>query len=255
MLTVRTPESDHSTQYTGSTPRSTKAPFGGSASIHSEPPRPVDLPFQPDSPRIPAFFMHVEGFQVDVVQQVSARIADGLLLRECLTMGDWVEPYPFEDQNGNTVPDKLWRTLVAGKDPNGKNPPSWYHRACLQCFAYSTPSGDINTSSLINNPKTPSLVVSFLKRVQSVVWQRVFLKSKERKLFHEHLFGLWPNEAPAGDLICILYGCSVPVILREIKDPKNPHYELIGESYIYGLMDGEALESLPAKGTTIFKLG
>ena len=44
-------------------------------------------------------------------------------------------------------------------------------------------------------------------------------------------------------------------MLREIKDPKNPHYELIGGSFIYGLMDGEALESLPARGFTLFKLG
>ena len=66
-----------------------------------------------------------------------------------------------------------------------------------------------------------------------------------------------PNETRVGDLICILYGCSVPVILREIKDPNTQetlHYELIGESYIYVLMDGEAVESMPASGRT-FKLG
>ena len=156
--------------------------------------------------------MYAEGFQVDTIQEVSARIADGLLLRECLIMGGWGEPYPLT--TNRNIPDELLRTLVAGKDHKGRNPPRWYHRACLQCFAYSTSSGDINTSSLIANLETPSLVVKFLKRVQSVVWERVFLKSKQQKLF-----GLGPNEARKGDLICILFGCSVPVILREIRDP------------------------------------
>jgi hypothetical protein len=32
------------------------------------------------------------------------------------------------------------------------------------------------------------------------------------------LLGLVPEEAQVGDLICILYGCSVPVVLRRLKD-------------------------------------
>ena len=121
------------------------------------------------SERVKAFLMLVEGFQVDVVEKVSARIADGLLLRECLLMSGWEEPYPFEEIR--EVPDALWRTLVAGKDPKGKNPPIWYHRACLHCLAASTPAGGINTSTLIKDSSTPSLVVKFLKWVQSVVWE------------------------------------------------------------------------------------
>ncbi|KAG7006525.1 hypothetical protein G7Y79_00014g037000 [Physcia stellaris] len=199
-----------------------------------------------------AFFINVEGFQIDTIHQVSGRIADGLLLRECLVMGGLAEPYTLDPKG--IVPDKLWRTLVAGKDPNGKNPPSWYHRACLQCLAQSTVAGDINTSTLIGRPWTPSLVVEFLRRVQSVVWQRIFIESSVRRFF-----GLAPNEARVGDMICILYGCSVPVILREIKDRSTQeilHYELIGESYIYGLMDGEAVEDfLPPEGSKSFKLG
>jgi hypothetical protein len=39
--------------------------------------------------------------------------------------------------------------------------------------------------------------------------------------------------------ICILFGCSVPVVLRQ--SPLGT-YQLVGESYIYGMMDGEVLE-------------
>ena len=162
-------------------------------------------------------------------------------------MGGW-EPYPLAENR--KIPDQLLRTLVAGKDPEGRNPPPWYHRACLQAFAESSTSGHINTRYLIDKHTPQSPVAKFLRRVQSVVWERVFFQSQKE----EH-FGLGPNEARRGDLICILYGCTVPVILREIEDSVNPYYELIGECYVDGLMDGEATETEPPPKTMMFKLG
>jgi hypothetical protein len=35
----------------------------------------------------------------------------------------------------------------------------------------------------------------------------------------KELFGLAPGKAERGDYICILYGCSVPVVLRRIGHP------------------------------------
>ncbi|KAL8694774.1 MAG: hypothetical protein Q9218_000620 [Villophora microphyllina] len=183
------------------------------------------------------FYMYVEGFKVDTITKVSSRIADGLLLRECLTMGGWEEE--SDDQSPDDVPDKLWRTLVADRGPDGNNPPTWYQRACSESFAASTTSGDINTGALIANPRSPSHVVQFLKRVQSIVWNRVFVTTHAK-----NHFGLAPQATRPGDFLCILLGCTVPVILRESKSEKGQleHYELIGETYIYGLMDGEALD-------------
>jgi len=52
--------------------------------------------------------------------------------------------------------------------------------------------------------------------------------------------GLGPNVARKSDMICVLYECSVPVIIRKVGD----HYLFIGECYVQGLMDGQALELL-----------
>jgi hypothetical protein len=52
--------------------------------------------------------------------------------------------------------------------------------------------------------------------------------------------GLVPDHAKAGDFICVLLGCDVPVILRQVED----HYTFIGESYVRGLMEGQAIEAL-----------
>lgn len=49
--------------------------------------------------------------------------------------------------------------------------------------------------------------------------------------------GLGPIKAEKGDHICIIYGCSVPLMLREV----DGWFKLIGEVYMHGLMDGEAV--------------
>lgn len=56
---------------------------------------------------------------------------------------------------------------------------------------------------------------------------------------NKDLFGLCPPHTKAGDSICILFGCSVPVILRPRKDG---FVELVGEAYVHGKMEGEAVE-------------
>jgi hypothetical protein len=49
--------------------------------------------------------------------------------------------------------------------------------------------------------------------------------------------GLVPSHAEAGDLLCILYGCIIPYVLR--RRIPGIGYELVGESYVHGIMDGE----------------
>jgi hypothetical protein len=60
-----------------------------------------------------------------------------------------------------------------------------------------------------------------------------------RKLFstREGYIGLGRESVTDGDVVCILPGCSVPIILRK----ENWYYKLVGDSYIHGIMFGEAL--------------
>ena len=56
------------------------------------------------------------------------------------------------------------------------------------------------------------------------------------------MHGLGPEESETGDIVCVLYGCSVPVVLRVAEkqrvDGKVLH-EVVGEAYVHGIMDGE----------------
>jgi len=59
-----------------------------------------------------------------------------------------------------------------------------------------------------------------------------------RRIFISNEFcGLAPNTTGIGDLICILFGCSCPVVLR----PRHHGYIFIGDAYVDGIMDGEAM--------------
>jgi hypothetical protein len=74
----------------------------------------------------------------------------------------------------------------------------------------------------------------------SVLFHRSTLFAGARALFMtgKGYFGLGPQTIAKDDVICVLYGCQVPVVLR--KDGEN--YRLVGECFVLGPMNGEAIE-------------
>jgi hypothetical protein len=54
--------------------------------------------------------------------------------------------------------------------------------------------------------------------------------------------GLGPAKIYEGDLICIIFGCQYPLLLRETGDA----YHLVGEVYIYGMVRGEMMAEFEA---------
>jgi hypothetical protein len=55
--------------------------------------------------------------------------------------------------------------------------------------------------------------------------------------------GLIPQAAKVGDRVCIVYGCSVPVVMRKNVQPGGTDYwQLIGDAYVDGIMDGELIQ-------------
>jgi len=60
-------------------------------------------------------------------------------------------------------------------------------------------------------------------------------------------YGLAPQECKVSDIVCILHGCSVPVILSRDRGRIRSLYKVVGEAYVHGMMDGEAMEVAPKK--------
>jgi hypothetical protein len=177
--------------------------------------------------------LSVKGFKIDTITQLAQRASEGIIFYEWLELGGCKL-----SENGDEIPDKFWRTLVADRGPDCANASSWYHRALLYCLSHSTGNPDINTKDLIAEYEAESsLVVNFLRRVQSVIWNRKFLNCAE-----SDWVGLAPMAAQVGDVVTVLYGCSVPVLLRPMPNAVNVEWwNVVGECYVHGIMDGEAV--------------
>lgn len=106
------------------------------------------------------------------------------------------------------------------------NPPYYYARACRETVMRGgLRSGAVDTMGLKSYERN-SIIAEFCRRVQSVIWNRAMIVTESGKL------GLVSNCVKEGDLICILYGCSVPVILRyeRRKDVKMRVAEQVQDS-------------------------
>lgn len=69
-----------------------------------------------------------------------------------------------------------------------------------------------------------------------------FAAGAKRKFFRTErgYFGLGPAVMGVGDSCCVLFGSNVPHLL--LHTPKNGRYKFLGEAYVHGLMNGEAME-------------
>ncbi|KAI1608937.1 heterokaryon incompatibility protein-domain-containing protein [Exophiala viscosa] len=148
------------------------------------------------------FAMQVEGFILDEVGEMAGHSMMGAIPEEWPQFGGW-------GKRADHVPEAFWRTLVADRGPHGQNPPTFYPRACEEALQHVL-NNDIplNTQHIINHGRC-TIVAEFLRRVQAVIWNRRLMHTK----YGKHL-GLIPKKAKKDDLVCIFYGCSVPVLLR-----------------------------------------
>ncbi|KAF2678085.1 HET-domain-containing protein [Lentithecium fluviatile CBS 122367] len=153
------------------------------------------------------YSMYVRGFELDVIGQVEQVARNGQIPKEWAALANW-------NPSKGSPPDAFWRTLVADRGRDGKNPPVYYSRACKESFTKGGyEGGAVNTNDLINY-ELNSVVSQFCRRVQAVVWNRALVKTEKERL------GLVSNKVKPGDLVCVLYGLSVPVVLRR-SGPKE----------------------------------
>ena len=78
---------------------------------------------------------------------------------------------------------------------------------------------------------------AYLPRVHDTI-----LKMNRRLMVtNEGHIGMAPSRAFKGDVVAILFGCSVPVVLRP-RDQNTTSYAFVGECYVHEYMNGEAIE-------------
>ncbi|OCK74210.1 HET-domain-containing protein [Lepidopterella palustris CBS 459.81] len=101
-----------------------------------------------------------------------------------------------------------------------------------------------------NRTGGPDLHRTFMKSLYNA-WQKRFFITKRG------FMGLGPRGIKPGDLIYILAGGQVPYVLRKLYhqhflrgSEASPHYQLVGECYVHGIMYGEwvAMEGARSRG-------
>ncbi len=75
-------------------------------------------------------------------------------------------------------------------------------------------------------------------------------RQKRLMVTNTGLLGMAPPNATKGDCICILLGCSIPLILRPVG-PNKGSYRLVGECYVDGYMNGEVFRELSSGRLTL----
>ena len=183
--------------------------------------------------------IYLRGFRICIIEQISHRLYEGMIPREWLTLGLRTTGSSGAGE-ATDIPDELWRTLVANRTSDGKDPPRSYLEAMSWAIELRNVNGDIHTAELIRQGKPP-LLVEYLKRVQEVIWDKRFFTLANAGELSYH-FGIAPSRAKVGDLIVILLGCRVPVVLSPVNEAgPGCGFRLIGEAYLHGMMDGEVL--------------
>lgn len=74
---------------------------------------------------------------------------------------------------------------------------------------------------------------TFLSRFHDIVRK----KARRLMITENGIVGMAPCRARPGDVVAILFGCSIPLVLR--KDAPQGGWQVVGEAYAHGFMNGE----------------
>ncbi|KAK9773324.1 putative Heterokaryon incompatibility domain-containing protein [Seiridium cardinale] len=189
--------------------------------------------------------LSIKGLRIGTVTDLVHRASNGMIFREAFKLAgfdrDWWKLHKQWADGVPRVPEGFWRTIVADRGPNGSNPPSWYPRACMDCLNNLRDYGDLRPDDVISLQKAPRIAKDFLERVKDVIWERKFARVKLRAA--GNTYGLMPAGTREADLICVLFGGSVPVVLRPQEKNGQEQFTMVGECFVYGMMEGEAVSS------------
>ncbi|KIW14239.1 hypothetical protein PV08_07021 [Exophiala spinifera] len=202
--------------------------------------------------------LHARGIILGEIAERSTRLANAIVTRECLSILGTISRNPHSSLID--LPDTIWRTLCADRDGKGELAPRFYRVAMLHLLqiSFMTPKpgestnlldhmSSIDIEELLGN-EVADHVKNFLMVVRDVIWNRRTFRTKVNDSAERPLVGLAPQNAKIGDQICIFYGCSVPVVLRRMSDSTDKsHWQLIGNAYVHGVMDGEAIRALSSE--------
>lgn len=92
---------------------------------------------------------------------------------------------------------------------------------------------------LDNENRIPVLDIQVLNTFSARFYDAIVRISRRLMVGKRGFLGMAPEKSRVGDIVCILYGSSVPVVLRKIAG--GTKFVFIGECFVDGYMSGEAV--------------
>lgn len=220
------------------------------------------------------------GFFVDVIPEQWGVSTTTTTSPEGDTNIGKMNPYGDEDARREAI----WRTLVADSEfKTGKRAPAFYQKIlnfpldipdpqkldmldhCLGAFydmrreyfdlpLWGKKFGDYfpasaETTRELVAEKGDILPWKDKDDLQPFTQCRFMISTRKLVVTGKGYLGLARMEVKKGDLVAILFDCGTPVVLRRRKtadggNEKQEEYDIIGQAYIHGLMDGEGMGML-----------
>lgn len=188
--------------------------------------------------------LSIQGNLIDTITQVTkptwrkqesmstadSQIFESILRLEKLT--NHVDSYSTKEN----ISDVYWKLLIGNRDESLKIAPDSYRGLYDEYRAYLAEKFDHSRNPLPGQPLstfvTPKKFRPFAAAAARVCRGRKFC------LTAKGYIGQVPSEAEAGDSVCIVKGESIPFVLSSV----GSLWRLIGDAYIHGIMQGEALD-------------
>lgn len=160
----------------------------------------------------------------------------------CLIFAEAVTKFP----EGHDREESLWRTLCC--DMTNQIPvrraPAEYARGWTvlrKCHQALQGDGSVNWTG-IDTSVMKGNGDHYIALCNSI---GVNCSGRQLCITNRGYLGYVSSESQIGDKICILFGSAAPYILRKSKEG---FFMLVGECYIHGIMDGEAMKELDIEG-------
>ena len=203
----------------------------------------------------PDLILQVHGVQIDAIKRCSSK----------LTSGDF---YIKKSHQSLTTIERLWME-ICGKSEFDLSDSYISSEAAFFAFMQTLSNGCVQAAGhectpyhevlkavwlckaaryLIDTHQVSSSISKEIETVGEMAasesnWDRWATSASAGRVFattEKGYYVLGPSPLEEGDIVCVLFGCKVPFCLR----PMGGRYLLVGECYVHGIMDGEAMDML-----------
>jgi hypothetical protein len=156
--------------------------------------------------------------------------------------------FPTAYITGEALMEAYAKTFSAGTDFDNKKSTDNREGFMSDFLAYITQLLEVSNEQINQYPELKDKTLSkgyhrYERRAYNCCWNRSYFTTKKGYM------GIGSNALETGDIVYVLFGGKVPYILR----PKNGYYQLVGDAYVHGIMEGEAIKQWQVKESGLEK--